>query len=78
MTVRLELEPALEAELSAEALARGLDVEHYVRNLVITSLPRSRRSETTAEAVAAIRKLSEGLTLKGLSIKQLIHEGRKY
>lgn len=34
--------------------------------------------EAPAEAVAQIRELRKGLTLDGLSIKELINEGREY
>lgn len=76
--LHLELQPELEARIAAEAHARGLEVERYLEELVISGLPTAPRSETPAEAVAAIRKLRAGLNLGGISVKELINEGRKY
>jgi Arc/MetJ-type ribon-helix-helix transcriptional regulator len=36
------------------------------------------RKKTTAEAIAHIRQSRKGITLGGLKIKDLIHEGHKY
>jgi hypothetical protein len=37
-----------------------------------------KREKTPAEAVAHIRESRQGVTLGGLKIKDLIHEGHKY
>jgi hypothetical protein len=38
----------------------------------------AERKKTPAEAVAHIRESRKGVTLGGLKIKDLIHEGHKY
>jgi hypothetical protein len=40
--------------------------------------PTPKKRMTPAEAVERIRELRKGLSLGGLSIKDLINEGRKY
>jgi hypothetical protein len=62
MTVKLELTPDVQAGLLAQAQANGLSLEAY------------------AELVLAgqrIRELRRGVTLGGVSIKDLIEEGRE-
>jgi hypothetical protein len=40
--------------------------------------PAAERKKTPAEAVAHIRESRKGITLGGLKIKDMIHEGHKY
>ncbi len=40
--------------------------------------PAENREKECREAASAIRKLRKGITLGGLRIKDLIHEGHKY
>ena len=40
--------------------------------------PGTQRKKTVAEAVAHIRESRKGVTLGGLKIKDLIHQGHKY
>jgi hypothetical protein len=68
--------------LAAQAAAQGLSVEAFVEQLaqqVIQSEPLlQKRKRTPAEVVAHIRESRKGVTLGGLKIKDLIHEGHKY
>lgn len=76
--IQLELPPELEAQLAEDAGARGLDLNRYVENLVTGHVQRKSTLAERSEAVASIRKLREGNALGGLSIRDLINEGRKY
>jgi hypothetical protein len=80
--IRLELEPEIEAQLAAEAQARGLALDQYVEKIVearpATLCPEQATSLSIAEAIERILELREGTNLGGLSIKELINEGRKY
>ena len=75
--IQLELQPELEARLTSQAQARGLALDRYLEDL-ITAQAGEPRAESPAEAVAQIRELRKGLSLRGLSIKELVNEGRKY
>ena len=76
--VNLDLQPELEAKLSAEANARGLDLNRYVESLLSERGPEAFNREAAARAVERIRELRKGNNLGGLSIKDLVNEGRKY
>ena len=76
--IRLELQPEVEAQLAAEAQARGLALDQYVEKLVVSRFAEQAKSESPAEAVAAIRELRKGNRLQGLKISDLIQEGRRY
>lgn len=70
-------------ELLKEQLARGIGLspEEIVERALETLAgkePSAPARKTPAEAVAHIRKSRKGVTLGGLSIKDLIHEGHKY
>jgi hypothetical protein len=81
MTVRLELEPALEAELASEAHSRGLALDRYVREIVVTRPGSSGKQKTrnsVASAIERILELREETDGTGLIIKDLINEGRKH
>ena len=69
-------------ELLKDQLARntGSSPEEILERALETlagQAPPERR-KTTAEAVAHIRESRKGVTLGGLKIKDLIHEGHKY
>jgi hypothetical protein len=79
--IRLELEPEIEAQLAAEARARGLALDQYVTNLVAahTGQPTEHtKPHSVAQAIDRILELREGTSPGGLKIKDLIEEGRKY
>jgi hypothetical protein len=69
-------------ELVEAALARGLgrSPEEVVERALesIAGQQPAERKKTPAEAVAHIRESRKGVTLGGLKIKDLIHEGHKY
>ncbi len=77
----LDLQPELEAQLTSQAQACGLAFSHYVEELVAHH-PDVRKPEpstrTIQQAIDCILELREGTHLGGLSIKDLINEGRKY
>jgi hypothetical protein len=80
--IRLELEPEIEAQLAAEAQARGFALDQYVEKIVearpATLCHEQATSRSIDEAIDRILELREGTNLGGLSIKDLINEGRKY
>jgi hypothetical protein len=71
-------------ELLQAALARGLGrspaevIERALETVVEQAAPTTERKKTPAAAVAHIRESRQGVTLGGLKIKDLIHEGHKY
>ena len=76
--IHLHLQPEIEAQLAAEAGARGLDLDRYIE-IIVEARPLGQvKPESTAEAVAAIRDLRKGTRLEGLKISGLIHLGRRY
>jgi hypothetical protein len=80
--IRLELQPEVEAQLAAEARARGLALDQYVEKIVEARTPSQLSDEakphSVAQAIDRILELREGTTLGGLKIKDLIEEGRRY
>jgi len=55
-----------------EVVARALE------SLAEKEAPAAPRRRTPAEAIAHIRESRKGVTLGGLKVKDLIHEGHKY
>jgi hypothetical protein len=53
-------------------------VERALETLAGSKAFSERRRKTPAEAVAHIRESRKGVRLRGLNIKELIHEGHKY
>jgi len=53
-------------------------VTRALEKLAENEPPAPAPTMTPAEAVADIRELRKGITLRGLKIKDLINEGRKY
>ena len=76
--IQLELQPELEAKLTAAAQANGLDVNKYLEKLLAAQVRREPSLEEIAAAVDRIRELRKGNYLGGLKIKDLVNEGRKY
>jgi hypothetical protein len=79
--IQLELRPEVESQLAAEAQARGLEVAHYVEQIVeqrtreTASSPEERRQ--AVEAMRAFRR-EHKLILGGIELRDLIHDGHKY
>jgi hypothetical protein len=75
-------------ELAAQAREKGLTVEVYVEQVLAEqcngngSDSETTRSDTDTakikDAIARMAELRKGVTLGGLKIKDLIHEGHKY
>jgi Arc/MetJ-type ribon-helix-helix transcriptional regulator len=81
MTVTVEIPKEIEAQIIAQAQASGVPPSEVVRDLLISAWEHKAGSHEVAKerALAAairIRELRKGVTLDGLSIKDLINEGR--
>jgi hypothetical protein len=80
--IRLDLQPEIEAQLAAEAQARGLALDHYIEKIVEARVSEhvteQEKTHSVAEAIDRILELREGTSLGGLNIKDLINEGRKH
>jgi hypothetical protein len=73
--IQIQLRPEVEAQLAAEAQARGMALERYIAEKLSGSEPASQQA--IAAAVDGIRRLRKGNTLSGLNIMDLIHEGHR-
>jgi hypothetical protein len=79
MTVKLELAPAVQEALAAQARQSGLSLEAFAEEVLrersrAVSRPPLMRSQIAGQR---IRELRKGVTLGELSIKDLIDEGRE-
>jgi hypothetical protein len=79
MTMKLELTPEVQASLSAQARERGLSLEAYAEQVLRERASEAHRPALTRSQIAGkrIRELRQGTTLGGISIKELIQEGRE-
>jgi Arc/MetJ-type ribon-helix-helix transcriptional regulator len=83
MALTLTLDPHGE-QLIADQLRSGRYhspeevVTHALETLAEQEHPATQRRRTPAEVVAHIRESRKAVTLGGLTIKDLIDEGRKY
>jgi hypothetical protein len=73
--IQLQLQPEIEAQLAAEAQARGVALEQYIEKIVIARPVEQIMRRDISDAIDAIRELRKGSSLSGLEIKDLIHEG---
>ncbi|HTV05958.1 MAG TPA: hypothetical protein VME86_11370 [Acidobacteriaceae bacterium] len=79
--IQIQLRPEIEAQLAAEARARGMSLETYVRVVVEERLSdRKAAKKQPRSAVEAMLSFAgkHGLTLGGASLKDMVHEGHKY
>lgn len=77
--IQIQLQPEMEAQLAAEAQAHGMALEHYIVEKLAGAGPaQSTERASVAKAIDRIRELRRGNNLGGLSIGDLIDEGRKY
>jgi len=83
MTITVDLRPEVQAELARQAAARGSALEAYAANLLEDAARRPLGENRTVfdkeqarAAGARIRELRQGITLGGLTIRELIDEGR--
>ena len=74
-------------QLAQQAQAAGLSIESYVERLLAQETQPRKEPKwtrlgpgplTPEQAVDDIRELRKGVTLGGLKIKDLVHEGHKY
>jgi hypothetical protein len=83
MTITVDIRPEVQAELARQAAERGHAIEAYAASLLeeAVHLPvganRPAFDKERAQAAGArIRELRKGVTLGGLTIRELIDEGR--
>jgi hypothetical protein len=76
--IQIQFQPEVEAQLAAEAQARGLALDHYIEMIVKARSLEQVRQRSVDEAIDRIRVLRKGNKLSGLKIEDLIHEGHKY
>ena len=81
MTITLNISPEVQAELARQAAAHGMGINAYAAGLLeeAAHAPADKPvfdKERVQAAGARIRELSKGVTLGGLTIRQLIDEGR--
>ena len=83
MTITLEIKPEVEAELARQAAVQGRAIEAIAAALLEEAVhlpgdtnPPVFDRERAKAAGARIRELRKGLALGGLTIRQLIDEGR--
>ena len=84
MTITVEVTPEVQAELARQAAAHGRAIESYAASLLQEAVrhPADQNwpgfdKERAQAAGARIRELRKGLTLGGLTIRELIDEGRR-
>jgi hypothetical protein len=81
MTITLDITSELEAELARQAAAHGSALEAYAATLLAEAVHVPEDAvfdRARAQAAAArIRELRKGVTLGGLTIRELIDEGRR-
>ena len=79
MQVTVQLAPELQAQLAAEAQARGLALESYIPVKLAESSSRTVAEQRAIEkAIDELRILRKDNILGGIPIKELVEEGRKY
>ncbi len=77
--IQIELRPELEAQIAAQAQARGLALEQYiVEKLEASSTIDASGRQAVGDAIERLTELRKGNFLGGANIKDLINEGRKY
>lgn len=82
MTIKIDIKPEVEVELSRQAAEQGRPIESYAANLLEEAARRgangaAARKERARAAGARIRELRQDVSLGGLTIRQLIDEGRR-
>ena len=83
MTIIVDIGPEVQAELARQAAAHGSAIETWAASLLeeAAHLPAGTKrpsfdKERAQAAGARIRELRKGVTLGGLTIGELIDEGR--
>ena len=75
MTITLDLPPDLETTLLAEAQAKGMSVDEWVREVLVEHAASCKGSFSPRRS--RLWDLRQGLALGDTSIKDLIAEGRE-
>ena len=80
MTITLEIGLELEAELARQAAAHGVEIDAYAASL-LEEAARPKSSPPAKDVVEAIERLktfgnTHGLSLGGMTIRELRHEAR--
>jgi hypothetical protein len=88
MTVTIELAPELQAELARQAATQGVGIDAYASRLIEEAAQRSgiaadkrqslRPSPELVEAIETLKSFGKthGLSLGGMTIRDLCHEAR--
>jgi hypothetical protein len=83
MTITVDLKPEVKAELARQAAEKGRALEAHAAKLLEDAVHLPANGDLHAfdkdraqAAGARIRELRKGLTLRGLTIRELIDEGR--
>ena len=84
MTITVDLKPEVKAELARQAALQGRAIEAHAANLLEKAahlsgeanhpMPNRERAQAAGER---IRELRKGVTLGGLTVRELIDEGRR-
>ena len=84
MSITVDIPPEVESELARQAAAQGRAIEAHVAHLLEEAAhlpscePRFPFDKERARAAGErIRELRKGLTLGGITIRDLIDEGRR-
>jgi hypothetical protein len=83
VTITVDIKPEVQAELARQAAANGMRIDAYAASLLeeavhlptTTGRPVSDKERAQAAGVR-IRELRKGVTLGGLTIRELIDESR--
>jgi hypothetical protein len=78
VTIHIQLQPEIEAQLAAEARARGAALDRYIEKIVISRPVEVFGQHAVAEAINGIRELRKGNNPSGLKIEDLVYEGHRY
>jgi hypothetical protein len=85
MAITIELAPELQAELARQAAMQGVEIDAYAARLIEEAAQRAadrgQSSGPSSEVVEAIETLksfgkTHGLSLGGMTIRELRHEAR--
>ena len=83
MTITVDVKPEVQAELARQAAAQGRAIEAYAASLLEEAVHHPTGTneavfdkERAQAAAVRIRELRKGVTLGGLTIRELIDEGR--
>lgn len=86
MTITVDLAPEVQAALARQAATRGMEVDAYAASVLeeaahrpaTTGAPTAAPPKTVLEAIEQLKRFGKthGLSLGGMTIRQLRHEAR--